>query len=123
MPFWAVIDLLVRMCLQDLRFSVDFSTLVYKLDSGMPEFYIKRIVLKRSTPLGHSGGSNLLFSDQSNHFELPPRKAVRRDLNRLLQKILDIIVQQSSLRILVSLMVLDVSISTGDYIVHALWTY
>jgi hypothetical protein len=111
------------MCLQDLRFSVDFSMLVYKFDLERPEFYINRIVLKHSTPSGHGGGSNFLFSDQSNHFGLPPHRVVRRDLNRLLQKIFDIMVQQRLFRISVFLMILDASINTEEYIVHVLWVH
>lgn len=111
------------MCLQGLRFSVNFSTLVPKLELERLECYINRIVLKRSTPSGHGGGPNLLFSDQSKPFGLPPHRASRRDLNRMLQKILNIIVQQSSLRISILLMILYVSISAGENAIHVFWTH
>ena len=116
MRFLAVIDSLARTCLQDPRFSVDFSILVSKLELDRLEFYINRIVLKRSTPSGHGGGTNLFFSDQSNHFGLPPHRAARRDLNCLLQKILDIMAQQSSLRISILLIILYASISIKENI-------
>jgi hypothetical protein len=109
------------MYLQDLHFSVGFPILVSKLKLERLEFYMNRIVLNCSTPSGHGGGLNLPFSDQSNHFWLPPHRATRRDLNRLLQKFLDIIVQQSSLCIYILLMILYVSISAGEHIIHVLW--